>query len=174
MSQESPWCVPSECRPENQGSLWCEFQPGSKCRRKQLPQLNTFTQRVNSHSFFCSFQVSRMGWGLPTLHSRTLSCFGYVQLFATLWIAAHQAPVSMGFSRQEYWSGLSCPPSGDLPDPGIEPASPSVSCTEGRFFIGEPPGKFMIDINSSITKQFHSWIFIQVIYCLIYSGKNYY
>ena len=40
-------------------------------------------------------------------------------------MVAHQAPLSMGFSRQEYWSGLSCPPPGDLPHPGIEPASPA-------------------------------------------------
>ena len=42
---------------------------------------------------------------------------------ANLWTIAHQAPLSMGFSRQEYWSGLPCPPPGDLPDPEIEPAS---------------------------------------------------
>ena len=47
-----------------------------------------------------------------------------VQLFATLWTIAHQAPLSMRFSRQEYWSGLSCPPPGDLPDQGIKPGSP--------------------------------------------------
>ena len=45
-------------------------------------------------------------------------------LFVTLWTVAHQAPLSMGFSRQEYWSGVPCPPPGDLPDPGIEPTSP--------------------------------------------------
>jgi len=49
----------------------------------------------------------------------------HVQLFATLWTVAHQAPPSMGFSRQEYWSGLPCPPPGDLPDPGIKPTSPA-------------------------------------------------
>ena len=48
------------------------------------------------------------------------------QLFATLWTVAHQAPLSMGFSRQEYWSGLPCHPSRDLPYPGIEPASPAL------------------------------------------------
>ena len=46
-----------------------------------------------------------------------LSPFSCVQLFVTLWTIACQAPLSMGFSRQEYWSGLSCPPPGDLPDP---------------------------------------------------------
>ena len=48
-----------------------------------------------------------------------------VQFFATPWTAARQAPWSMGFPRQEYWSGLPCPPPGDLPDPGIEPMSPA-------------------------------------------------
>ena len=49
-----------------------------------------------------------------------------VRLFATPWTAAHQAPPSMRFSRQEYWSGLPFPSPGDLPDPGIEPRSPTL------------------------------------------------
>ena len=49
-----------------------------------------------------------------------------VLLFATLWTVAYQAPPSMGFSRQEYWSGLPFPSPGDLPDPGIEPWSPAL------------------------------------------------
>ena len=52
-----------------------------------------------------------------------LSC---VRLFATPWTVAYQAPLSMGFSRQEYWSGLPFPSPGDLPDPGIEPGSPAL------------------------------------------------
>ena len=54
---------------------------------------------------------------------------GHVQLFATLWTAARQAPLSMEFSRHEYWSGLSCPPPGDLPNTEIEPVS-FVSCID--------------------------------------------
>ena len=50
-----------------------------------------------------------------------LSRFSCISLFATLWTLAHQAPLFMGFSRQEYWSELPCPPPGDLPDPGIKP-----------------------------------------------------
>ena len=50
-----------------------------------------------------------------------LSCFSHVQPLETLYTVTHLAPLSMGFSRQEYWSGLPCPPPGDLPDPGIEP-----------------------------------------------------
>ena len=53
--------------------------------------------------------------------AKSLHC---VQLCATLWIVAHQAPLSMGFSRHEYQSGLPCPPPGDLPDPGVKPMSP--------------------------------------------------
>ena len=49
-----------------------------------------------------------------------------VRLFATPWTVAYQASPSMGFSRQEYWSGLPCPSPGDLPDPGIEPGSPAL------------------------------------------------
>ena len=59
-----------------------------------------------------------------------LSC---VQLFATLW-TAFQAPLSMGFPRQEYWSGLPFPPPGDLPDPGIKPAFSVSLMLAGRFF----------------------------------------
>ena len=51
------------------------------------------------------------------------SCFSRVQLFVTLWTVACQAPLSMGFPRQEYWSGLPCSPSGELPNPGIKPVS---------------------------------------------------
>ena len=63
---------------------------------------------------------------------------GRVQLFATPWTVAHQAPLSMGFSRQEYWSRLPFPSPGDLPDPGIEPESPALYADTLPF---EPPGK---------------------------------
>ena len=63
-----------------------------------------------------------------------LSRFSGVRLFVTLWTAAHQAPLLMGFSRQEYWSGLPFPSPGDLPDPGIELLSPMSPALAGRFF----------------------------------------
>ena len=62
-----------------------------------------------------------------------LSRFSRVQLCAISWTVAHQAPLSMGFSRQKYWSGSPCPPPGDLPDPGIKPTS-HASCI-GRQFL---------------------------------------
>ena len=72
--------------------------------------------------------LSRVPWAVCAC---VLSCFSRVQLFVTIWTVARQSPLSMGFSRQEYWSGLPCPPPGDPPDPGIEPDS-YVSCI-GRW-----------------------------------------
>ena len=63
--------------------------------------------------------------------SCVLSC---IQLFVTLWTVVGQAPLSMGFSRQEYWSRLPCPFPGDLPNPGIKPHVSWISCMAGRFF----------------------------------------
>ena len=62
------------------------------------------------------------------------SRFSCVQHFATLWTVARQAPLSMGFSRQEHWSGLPRPPPGDLPDPGTKPSSLMSSVLAGGFF----------------------------------------
>ena len=69
-----------------------------------------------------------------------LSRFSRVQLFATLWTVACQAPLSMGFSSQEYWSGLPFPSPGDLPDPGIHPMSPALQADSLR---SETPGKIL-------------------------------
>ena len=68
-----------------------------------------------------------------------------VRLFATPWTVACQAALSMGFSRQEYWSGLPFPSPGDLPDPGIEPGSPAL---EADALTSEPPGaKTLLPVN---------------------------
>ena len=61
-----------------------------------------------------------------------------VQTLATPWTVAYQAPPSVGFSRQEYWSGLPFPSPGDLPDPGIEPRSPTL---DADALTSESPGK---------------------------------
>ena len=66
---------------------------------------------------------------------KSLSC---VRLFATTWSAAHQAPLSMGFSRQEYWSGVPFPSPGDLPNPGIKPRSPAL---QADSLPSQPQGK---------------------------------
>ena len=66
------------------------------------------------------------------------SCQVVSDSFATPCSVANQAPPSMGFPRQDYWSGLSFPSPGDFLEPGIEPMSPALA---GRFFMPEPPGK---------------------------------
>ena len=67
-----------------------------------------------------------------------------VRLFATPWTVARQAPLSMGFSRQEYWSGLPFPSPGDLLDPGIKPTSPAL---QAEALTSEPPGNKPLKIS---------------------------
>ena len=64
-----------------------------------------------------------------------LTHFSHVRLFVTVWTVDHQAPLSMRFCGQEYWSGWPCPPPGDLSNPGIEPTSPISPALAGGFFI---------------------------------------
>ena len=87
---------------------------------------------------------------VKSMCSCMLSCFSHVQLFVILWTVDCQAPLSMGFSRQEYWSGLPCPPPGNLPHPGTEPRSPTMQVVS---LLSEPPGK---PIEYPIILQFHS------------------
>ena len=106
------------------------------------------------------YGVARVGHDLmtkppPPLWSKDCVCvcartrvqaqsFRPVWLFATPWTVGHQAPLSMGFSRQEYWSGLPFSSPGDLPDPGIEPRSPTL---EADALTSEPPGKPLCWVN---------------------------
>ena len=82
--------------------------------------------------------MERWGNGGKDLHiygsASVLSRFSHVWVFTTLWTVAHQAPLSMEFSRQEYWSGLPRPSPGDLPNPGTEPASLRSPALAGGFF----------------------------------------
>ena len=85
------------------------------------------------------------------MHS-VLSRFTSVRLFVTLWTLALQAALSMGFPRQEYWSGLLCPPAGGLPDPGIKPASLMSSALAGKFFTTSTTWEFQLSgqVGSSL------------------------
>ena len=93
---------------------------------------------------------------IPTGYGRCLinkkkvkvKSLSHVRLFATPWTVAYQAPPSMGFSRQECWSGLPFPSPGDLPDPGIKPGSPAL---QADALPSEPPGTPLINkvINNS-------------------------
>ena len=88
------------------------------------------------------------------MHVYVLNCFSCVQFFATSWTVARQAPLSMGFSKQEYWSELPCPPPGNLQNPGIKPSSLVSPALAGGFFPTVPPGK---PLNSA---SFHRYLAI--------------
>ena len=81
---------------------------------------------------------------LYIIHVCILSRFNRVQLFGTPWTVACQAPLSMEFSRWEYWRGLPCPPAGDLPDTGMEPMSLVCSASAGGFFTSSTTWEFHI------------------------------
>ena len=78
---------------------------------------------------------------------------------ATPWTVVHKAPLSMGFSRQEYWSGFPFPTSGELPDPGIKPDSPSL---QADSWPTEPPGKIFFLHFSSVQSLSHVRLFVTV------------
>ena len=92
----------------------------------------------------CSLRAKDARKGLGVTCACVPSCFTHVWLFVTLWTLAHQALLSMGISRQEYWSDPPCPPLGDLPDPGIEPTSPTSPASAGDslppVLCGKPLG----------------------------------
>ena len=95
-------------------------------RTQSISQSMDTRLRTSKYSFYCKTPKGKV---------KSLS---HVRLFATLWTVAHQAPLSTVFSRQEYWSGLPFPSPGDLPNPGIEPRSPSL---QADALTSEPLGK---------------------------------
>ena len=82
-----------------------------------------------------------------------LSCFSHVWLFVILWTIVHQSPLCMGLSRQEYWSGLTCSPPGDLPDPGIGPAFFRCSALVGRFFTTNATWEAQKRVSRNLTQS---------------------
>ena len=92
-----------------------------------------------------------------------LSCFSHVRLFATPWTVACQAPLSMEFSRQEYWSGLPCPPPGDLPPLGIKPVSLASPVLAGRFFTTSATWEDQLSPRSDIF-----WLAFPIIHDRLY------
>ena len=72
------------------------------------------------------------------------------------WTVPHQVPLSMGFPRQAYWSGLPFPPPVDIPNPGMESTSPVSPALAGRFFATEPPGKPLQQLFQSVVSLFYT------------------
>ena len=133
-SSKEPACQGRRCKIPGLGHNWCD-----------LARMTTRLMWLNVHCMSICFCLCMclcivVVWSLS-----------HVQLFATPWTVAYQASLSMRFPRQEYWSGLSFPSSGDLPHPGTEPVSPALA---GIFFPTESPGKLMSVYKSILTKKF--------------------
>ena len=94
------------------------------------------------------------GGGGVEMHAQ--SC---LTLFMTSWIAAHKVPLSMEFSRQEYWSALPFPSLGDLPDPGMEPTTSVLPSLAGEFFTTAPPGKPLIHTPKR-SPNYRKWVVV--------------
>ena len=112
----------------------------------KLPLLTfwIFSSFFNMESYSCLLLLL-----ILYVHVKSLRC---VQLFVTLWAVACQPPLSMGFSRQEYWEWVSVSPPGDLPDPRTERASLVSPALAGGIFTTEPPGKPFLNCNSSLSE----------------------
>ena len=98
------------------------------CRNWQRPRRGLCVKSLSEHRCTATFSNNICEW------KWVLSCFSRVWLFAMLWTVVHQAALSMRLSRQEYCCGLPCPPPGNLPDRGIEPASLMSPALTGGFF----------------------------------------
>ena len=104
-------------------------------KSSQWPKLEC-EQKISQEILYCNtkYKINIR----KSMLAVVVQLLSHVWLLVTLWTVARQAPLSTGFPRQEYWSGLSFLSPGDLPNPGIEPVSPILA---GGFFTMEPPGK---------------------------------
>ena len=105
-------------------NLWVLFWDLDYRERKPAPQLKLLplTSELQNILKFCCQIIHGHHCTTKNIHVLRAKSLSHVWLFVTLWTINWQAPLSMGFSRQEQWSGLPCPPPGDLPDQGSNPA----------------------------------------------------
>ena len=114
------------------------------------PLMGTVVISISFDGLFFPFHLMRFFlWVTPCLREKllcVLNCFSCVRVFATPWTLARQASLSMEFFRQEYWSGLPCPPLGDLPNPEIKARSPAL---QEDSLPAEPQGKPFKSLNKT-------------------------
>ena len=110
-------------------------------RKHMIQNLSFWKANIkrNQNIILCPRMEARQLSFVDTSACVCVQSLSRVWLFVTPWTVAHQASLSMGFSRLKYWSGLSFPSPGDLPDPGIEHVSPVSPALAGGFFTTEPP-----------------------------------
>ena len=130
---ESPFFLSTHPEPLTQvrGQIWVLRAWGVRVRGEQSNRMGSPAQ-----GSFLRLQESHL-----LKRARVLGHVSPVWLFATLWTVTHQAPLSLRFSRQDYWSGLPCPPPGDISDPGIEPSSPVSPALQADSLPLAPPRK---------------------------------
>ena len=125
-------------REESDTTEWLHFHFSLSCIREgngnRLQWACLENPRNRGAWWAAVYGVAQSWTRLKRLSSSSSSSSSHVWLCETLWTAACQAPQSMGFSRQEHWSGLLCPPPGDYPNPGFKPASLKSLASAGRFF----------------------------------------
>ena len=132
----------------DKGALWSLFYNGTKPTHEGLVLISQGPYFLVSSGWELRCPNGNFGGQEPTcMHAESLS---WVWLFATLWTVVCQSPLSMGFSRQEYWSGLPSPPPEDLCDPGIEHTFLVSPALAGRFLTVEPLGK-----PTDVTQRYH-------------------
>ena len=115
--------------------LRCKFLCTALCCILSVPPLKLLLEQLDWILALLNLSVTYLQ-SLDLSLKVKVKSLSHVRLFATLWTIAYQASPSMGFSRQEYWSGLPFPSPGDLPDPGIEPRSPTM---RADALPSEPP-----------------------------------
>ena len=139
--------------------MWIKMQPSLSsfpCSLHQNPEVDVYVEVFSflfyfSGIYFLPFCVSPVithyrSCKLFSLVCAVLSC---IWLFSTPRTVAHQVPLSLEFSRHEYWSGLPFSSPGDLPDPGIEPMSPASPALASGFFTSVSPGKPLFSLDST-------------------------
>ena len=157
----------SLCFPCN-SICWC-----SKRNRRRGGKIHFYDW--NTQGLLCFLKLQCI-YVIAIIYTCMLSCFSCVWLFVTLWTVACQAPLFMGFSRQEYWSGLPCPSPGHLPDPGIEPASLNISCTGRQViymctYLHFEVSFFLFSLNERFFKFYSALQFSKVSHMISYLLK---
>ena len=122
-----PYALRSHWKVWNRGVMWSDYELGCPSGDCEVNRLQREQGKARGWEGTCFSNPTEHIQGRLCMRVCLPSPYSCVWLFVTLWVIACQSPLPMGFSRQEYWSGLPWPPPGDLPDPGIETASLNFS-----------------------------------------------
>ena len=125
------WSCPEDVMVQGEPAWQCSFT----CQRPRGIRRLSLAMWPMKHKYWVQHYVNKIH------HAKCMRAFSVMSNSATPWTITHQAPLSLGFFKQDYCSRLPFPTPGDLPDPGIEPTSPVSPVPAGGFFTIVPPGK---------------------------------